>query len=160
MDSLLNILLTFGFGMLPILEVRGAIPFAVGVLNMPTWQAAFWASLGNITIVAFLLKLLNPATKGLMKHSPWFNEFLTKLFHKTRHKHSLRFNEVGALFLITFVAIPVPMTGAWSGTLIAFLFGVRFWPAFFMISLGVIGAATLVSMSIESLTTLIYWISR
>lgn len=156
-QELLNILLTFGMAMLPILEVRGAIPFGIGVLGMSTIQAFLWAVLGNITIVAILLTFLDPVTKFLMKHSKWFNNFLTKLFHKTRHKHSLRFNELGAIFLITFVAIPLPVTGAWTGSLLAYLFGVRFWPALILISIGIIGAATLISVGFESIAAIINW---
>ncbi|MDP2624985.1 MAG: small multi-drug export protein [Candidatus Peregrinibacteria bacterium] len=156
-QDLLNILITVGIAMLPILEVRGAIPFALGVLGMPLAQAFFWAVLGNILIVAILLKFLDPVTKILMKHSKWFDRFLTDLFHKTRHKHSTRFNEAGAIFLIGFVAIPLPITGAWTGSLVAFLFGVRFWPALTLISIGIVGAATLISLGFESITTIIDW---
>lgn len=155
-NSLLDILMTFGVAMLPILEVRGAIPFAIGVLGMSVQSAFIWSVLGNITVVALLLSLLDPVTKLLMKHSKWFNQFLTNLFHKTRHKHTERFNELGAIFLITFVAIPLPVTGAWTGSLIAYLFGVKFKHAFPLISIGIIGAATLISLGFESITAIIH----
>lgn len=158
-ENLLNILITVGIAMSPVLEARGAIPFAMGVLHMPLWQAFLWAVLGNITIVIILLRFLEPVTTFLMKHSKFFNEWLTALFHKTRHKHSLKFNEIGAVFLITFVAIPLPVTGAWTGSLIAFLFGVRFWPALILISIGVICSGTLVSLGFESITTIVHWIA-
>jgi uncharacterized membrane protein len=155
--DLLNILITFGIGMLPILEVRGAIPFAVGVLGMSPLAAYIWGVLGNIAIVAILLSLLDPVTKLLMKHSKFFNEWLSKLFDKTRHKHSHRFNELGAIFLISFVGIPLPITGAWTGSLIAFLFGIRFWPAFILISIGVLISGGLISLGFESITSIIDW---
>ena len=155
-EQFLHILITFGMAMLPILEVRGAIPFAIGVLQMSVAEAFIWAVLGNLAIVAILLTLLDPVTKFLMKHSKWFNRFLTDLFHKTRHKHTERFNEVGALFLVTFVAIPLPVTGAWTGTLIAYLFGIKFKHAFPLISLGVIIAALLVSLGFESISTIMH----
>jgi uncharacterized membrane protein len=155
-DQLLDILMTFGMAMLPILEVRGAIPFAIGVLGMPVQQAFLWAVLGNITIVFILLTFLDPVTKVLMKHSKWFDKFLTNLFHKTRHKHTDTFNELGAIFLIGFVAIPLPVTGAWTGSLIAFLFGIRFFPAFPLIATGVVGAATLISLGFESVTAIFH----
>jgi uncharacterized membrane protein len=155
-NSLLDILMTFGVAMLPILEVRGAIPFSIGVLGMSVQQAFIWSVLGNITIVAILLSFLDPVTKLLMKHSKWFNKFLTNLFQKTRHKHTERFNELGAIFLITFVAIPLPVTGAWTGSLIAYLFGVKFKHSFPLISIGIIGAATLISLGFESITAIIH----
>lgn len=154
-DHLLNILITFGFGMLPILEVRGAIPFAMGVLHL-TWAEAFiWSVLGNITAVAIVLTFLDPLTKCLMKHSPWFNRILTNLFHKTRHKHSAKFNEAGALFLITFVAVPLPITGAWTGALIAYLFGIKFTHALPLLSIGIVIAAILITLGFGSLTAIV-----
>lgn len=157
-QELLNILTTIGIGMLPILEIRGALPFALGVLGMPLWQAFLWSAVGNILIVVILLRFLDPVTTFLMKHSKFFNTWLNKLFHKTRHKHTERFNEIGALVLITFVAIPLPVTGAWTGSLIAFLFGVRFWPALMLISIGIICSGTLVTLGFESITAIVHWI--
>tara|TARA_B100000315_G_C14476905_1_gene541066 strand:+ start:549 stop:1040 length:492 start_codon:yes stop_codon:yes gene_type:complete len=158
-ENLLNILITVGIAMLPVLELRGALPFAMGVLGMPLWSAFLWSVVGNILIVVILLKFLNPVTTFLMKHSKFFNHWLNALFHKTRHKHSDRFNEIGALCLITFVAIPLPVTGAWTGSLVAFLFGVRFWPALILISIGVLCAGVLVSLGFESITAIIDYIA-
>jgi uncharacterized membrane protein len=157
---LLNILLTIGIGALPILEIRGALPIALGIFKMPLWEAFLWSATGNILIVAVLLKFLDPVTKFLMKHSKFFDRWLTKLFHKTRHKHSSKFNELGALALITFVAIPLPVTGAWTGSLAAYLFGVKFWPALSLIAIGVVCAGTLVTLGFESITAIIQAITN
>lgn len=159
MEIAIKIILTIGISMLPILEVRGGIPFGIGVLGLTALQAFLASIVGNILIVIILLKGLNPVTQFLMKHSKWFNRNLTKLFEKTRHKHSHRFNEVGALFLVTFVAIPLPATGAWTGSLIAYLFGIPFRTAFILISLGVIAAGILVSLGFESITSIIQHLS-
>jgi len=155
--NLLNIMITMGIAASPVLELRGAIPFAMGVLHMDVWNAFLWSVIGNITAVVILLRFLDPVSQFLMKRSKWFNETLNKLFHKTRHKHSDRFNEIGAIFLIGFVAIPLPITGAWTGSLIAFLFGVRFWPALTLISIGILSSGTLVSLGFESITAIIQW---
>jgi uncharacterized membrane protein len=158
-DTLLNGLITMGIGMLPVLEIRGALPFGIGVLGLSYAQAFFWSAAGNILIVGILLRWLDPVTKILMKHSKWFNRWLHKLFEKTRHKHTNAFNEAGAIFLVTFVAIPLPVTGAWTGCLIAFLFGVRFWPAFSLISIGVLCAGTLIGLGFGSITAIIDWMA-
>lgn len=149
--------ITLVLSMLPIVE-KGAIPFAIGVLGLPPLQAAFVAIIGNLISVVILLKFLDPVTKFLMKHSKVLNAYLTKLFEKTRHKHSLRFNEVGAIFLILFVAVPSPVTGPWTGSLIAFLFGVKFWHALLLIGIGVVGACTLFALGFESITSIMNWI--
>lgn len=154
-QHLLDSVITFGMAMLPILEVRASIPFALGVLHLSPAEAFLWSVAGNMTVVALLLAMLDPVTKFLTKHSQWFNKFLTKLFEKTRHKHSLKFNELGAIFLIVFVAIPLPMTGAWTGVLIAYLFGVKPKHTFPLISIGIIIAAALVSVGFESISAII-----
>ena len=141
--------------MSPILELRGAIPFAIGVLHLPTWQAFLAAVLGNMLAVVIILKYLNPVSNFLMKNSPFINKYLTALFHKTRHKHSKRFNEIGAIFLISFVAVPLPITGAWTGALISFLFGVSPKKAFILISIGILCAGVLVSLGFESISALV-----
>jgi len=153
-ENFLHIIYTFGFSMLPVIELRGAIPMGL-LLGLPTWQAFVAGVLGNILIVGILLKFLDPVTTFLMKHSKWFNKILTALFHRTRHKHSRAFNDVGAIFLITFVAIPLPVTGAWTGCLIAHLFGIQFKHAFTLISLGILGAATLITLGFESISFLV-----
>ena len=117
---------TFWLAMLPITELRGAIPFAIHVLELSPLKAFFWGVLGNIVSVLPILALLNPFSKFLMKKSKFFNQYLTKLFHKTRTKHSERFDKVGALLLVSFVSIPLPGSGGWTGSLIAFVFGIRF----------------------------------
>lgn len=157
---LLNILLTIAIGALPILEIRGALPIALGIFKMPLWEAFLWSALGNILIVAVLLKFLEPVTQFLIKHSSFWKRWLDKLFEKTRHKHSSKFKELGAICLITFVAIPLPVTGAWTGSLVAFLFGVNFWPALSLISIGVICAGVLVTLGFESVTAIIQAITN
>lgn len=157
---LFNILLTIGIGALPILEIRGALPIALGVFKMPLWEAFLWSATGNILIVAVLLKFLGPVTEFLIKHSEFWKHWLNKLFEKTRYKHSAKFNELGAIFLITFVAIPLPVTGAWTGSLIAFLFGINFWPALILISIGVVCAGVLVTLGFESVTAIIQAITN
>lgn len=153
-------LITFTIGMLPVIESRGAIAFAVGILKMNVWQAYAWSTLGNITVIALILKFLDPVSQWLMLHSAKFKHFLTNLFEKTRTQHSLKFNEIGALLLVTIVALPFPGTGGWTGALIAFLFGVRFWTAFLLISVGVIIAGIFMTLGVTSLSAFLEMIKN
>lgn len=153
-EKLIDLLITFALGASPILEMRGAIPFGLGILNLTYPEAVGAALLGNMTAIALLLKFLDPLIKRLMAISKPVKKYLTKLLRKTRHEHSLKFKEFGALFLITFVAIPFPMTGAWTAALISYLFGVRFWPALILIGIGNLGSAFLVSAGFSSINGL------
>lgn len=157
-EKILQILTTIGIAFLPVFEVRGAIPFALGVFKMSIVEAFCWSVLGNTLAVAIVLRFLDPVSRFLMTRSAWCNRILTALFHKTRHEHSKKFKEFGALFLIAFVAVPLPLTGGWTGSLIAYLFGVRYWPALILITIGILGAGALVSLGFQSVTSLNDWL--
>ncbi|MCK5123452.1 MAG: small multi-drug export protein [Candidatus Pacebacteria bacterium] len=137
-------LATFIISMLPVSELRGAIPLAIGVYHLDPIQTYFIAIIGNIIPVVFILKYIDPISKYLMSKSKFFNKFFTHLFEHTRKKHNGKFEKWGALALITFVAIPLPITGGWSGALAAFVFGIPFWRALSLISLGIMIAGVIV----------------
>ena len=136
---------TFIISMLPISELRGAIPVAIGVYHLNPVEAYFLAVIGNIIPVVFILKYIDPISEYLMSKSKFFNKFFTYLFERTRRKHNGRFEKWGALALITFVAIPLPITGGWSGAIAAFVFGIPFKKALPLISLGVMIAGVIVT---------------
>ena len=138
-------LATFIISMLPISELRGAIPVAIGVYNLNPVETYFIAIAGNIVPVIFILKYIDPVSKYLMSKSKFFDKFFTFLFERTRRKHNGKFEKWGALALITFVAVPLPVTGGWSGALAAFVFGVPFRRALLLISLGIMIAGVIVT---------------
>lgn len=129
-------------GALPISELRGAIPLALS-FGMPLVKA-FWLSvLGNCLIVAPALFLFEPVTNVLRKFKIWAR-FFDWVFERTK-KNSDSIQKYEALGLAIFVAIPLPMTGAWSGVIAASLFKIRFRYAFLAIIAGVICAGLIVS---------------
>jgi len=136
---------TFIISMLPISELRGAIPVAIGIYHLNPIEAYFLAVIGNIIPVVFILKYLEPVSEYLMFKSKFFNKFFTYLFERTRKKHNGKFEKWGALALITFVAIPLPITGGWSGALAAFVFGIPFKRALPLIFLGIMIAGVIVT---------------
>jgi uncharacterized membrane protein len=129
----------------PIVELRGAIPAALAFFDISVPAAYFLAVLGNIFSMLLALALLEPFSKFLIEHSEFFNNFFTNLFEKTRKKYNHRFEKWGALALITFVAIPLPFTGGWTGAVAAFVFGVPFRRAAALISIGIMIAGLLVT---------------
>lgn len=131
--------------MLPVLELRGAIPFG-RVLGMTAGPAYVWAVLGNLVPVPFILWWLEPVTNWAEHRWPALHRFLQRLFAATRRRHTARFERLRDLALITFVAIPLPITGAWSGALAAFVFGVSKKRALGLIAVGVAIAGVIVSL--------------
>lgn len=133
--------------MSPIFELRGAIPVAIGVYDMPALSAFLWAVLGNIIPIIFIILGLDLLINKLLIHRIYiFNRFFTWLFERTRRKHSKKIEKWKELALMIFVAIPLPGTGAWTGALIAFVFGIPLKRAFPSISLGVIIAGVIVTL--------------
>ena len=139
-------LLTFLIAMIPIGELRAAIPIALSVYHLTPLKAFFWSVLGNLIPGFFSLWFLTPLTNFLEKHFYLLNRFFVWLFERTRKRHSLKFEAWGALALISFVAIPLPMTGVWSGTVAAFVFGIPYKKGVLMISLGAIIAGIIVTL--------------
>jgi len=130
---------------LPITELRGAIPLALTIYKMPVFPTYIFAVLGNIVPAIFLLFYLKPFSNFLCR---WclFNMFFKWLFKRTR-RHEEKYEKYGALFLLFFVAIPLPGTGAWTGSVAAFVFGIRFWYAFPTIVGGVMIAGIIVTLT-------------
>ncbi|MBU0547144.1 MAG: small multi-drug export protein [Candidatus Omnitrophica bacterium] len=127
---------------LPVSELRGAIPLALS-FGM-SLSKAFWLSvLGNCIIVAPALFLFKPITDVLRKFKIW-SRFFDWVFERTR-KNSDVIQRYEALGLAIFVAIPLPITGAWSGVIAASLFKIRFRYAFMAIVAGIIFAGFVVS---------------
>lgn len=129
-------------GALPISELRGAIPLALS-FGMPLVKA-FWLSvLGNSIFVAPALFLFAPVSNRLRKFKLW-SGFFDWIFERTKRKANI-IEKYEALGLAIFVAVPLPMTGAWSGVIAASLFKIRFRYAFLAIITGVIVAGLIVS---------------
>lgn len=131
--------------MTPIGELRLAIPYGVLGLSQP-WQSVLPAALvGNVLPPLVLLPLLDRIEKLLgLRPNP-----LARLLHwrvaKIRADHNGRFLRWGAPALVLFVALPLPMTGAWTGTLAAWVFRVPYRVAIPLIFLGVGIAGALVT---------------
>ena len=146
MFELSNEIKTILLAMTPVGELRAALPVALSVFKMPFWQAYFLSVFGNMIPVFLIAFLLEPISLFLSKHFKFFDKFFKKLFHYTRKKHSKKFEVLEELALITFVAIPLPVTGAWSGMLAAFVFGIKPIKSIPLILLGVLIAGLIVGL--------------
>lgn len=129
-------------GALPVSELRGAIPLALS-FGIPLTKAFWLAVAGNCLIVAPALFLFEPVTRILRKFKIW-SRFFDWVFERTK-KNSESIQKYEALGLAIFVAIPLPMTGVWSGVIAASLFKIRFRYAFIAIIAGVVCAGLIVS---------------
>ena len=122
--------------MIPIIELRGGIPFGVA-LGLPYWLAFPAAVIGNVIPAPFIIVYIRRIFAWMRRHLPRLNSMVDKLEEKA-HLKGQKVRRYQYLGLWIFVAIPLPGTGAWTGCLIATLLQMKLLPAFCAISLGVV----------------------
>lgn len=137
---------TFIISMLPIVELRGAIPYAAG-MGIPWFEAYLLAVAGNLVPVVPLLLFLGPVSEWL-RRLPGFGRFFDWLFARTR-KRTHAVEKYGPWGLALFVAIPLPVTGGWTGAAAAYLLGFRFRRSFPAIAAGVLLAGVVVTLAVQ-----------
>lgn len=126
--------LTFFIGMLPISELRGALPFALSQGLSPL-KAYLISVGGNILPVLPLLLLLRGLSTLMVRHRIGAALFNWTIERAKKREELVRRYGFGGLVLL--VAIPLPFTGAWTGVLVSFLLSMRIKYAFAAISIGV-----------------------
>jgi len=129
--------------MLPIFELRGGIPVGINLFHLHWFVVVPIAILGNMVPVAPILVFLGPLARFLSRIK-FLKVFFDWLFKHTRSKSKIveKYKSIG---LMLFVAIPLPVTGAWTGSIAAFLFNVKFHNAIISILFGVCIAAVIVT---------------
>ncbi len=136
-------LIVFIISILPIVELRGGL-IAASILGVP-WHIAFpICVIGNMLPIPFILLFIKQIFKILRKW-PVFKTIIPKLEKKAGEKGSL-INKGRLIGLYSFVAIPLPGTGAWMGALVATMLDIRIKHSFPLIFLGVLTAGIIMSV--------------
>jgi uncharacterized membrane protein len=150
--------------MIPLIELRGTIllwaaqggDFVLADFPYPEgWLAIYVVSvIGNMIPIPLILLFFPWAEKKLRR---WkiFNRFFDWLFARTRKKTSKAVEKYEELALVLFVAIPLPITGAWTGSLVSFLFGLDRVKSIFFIFIGVLIAGAIML----ALVLISFWIA-
>ena len=139
-----DLIKTIVLSILPVSELRGAIPYAVYKgLSIPI--AASISIAANICVPAIAFLFLESLHRLLYK-IPQYRRFFDSFVDRARTKVHTKVEKYGYWGLLLFVAIPLPATGAWTGTLGAWVLGLSHKKAFFAIAGGVILAGIIVSI--------------
>ena len=142
---------TMGVAMVPVLELRGAIPFGLA-LGLPASLVYVISVIGNLIPVPAIMLFIRTLFRWLRRR-PWWGEKIDKLENRAHLKgRMVRKYRIPGLILL--VAIPLPCTGAWTGALVATLFAIRIGVALPAILAGVLiagGVMTAVSCGVLSL---------
>lgn len=132
--------------MIPIIELRGAIPLGAA-LGMPWWLNYVCAVVGNMIPVPFILLFIK-------KIIAWMTACRVVLFNKIggwlvrkAEKNRAKIEKYSFWGVCLFVAIPLPVTGAWTGSLVAAVIDMKLWKALLSCLLGVMLAGVIMTLA-------------
>lgn len=132
--------------MLPIIELRGAIPLGAW-LDLPWWENYLLAVLGNMVPVPFVLLFIRRVIDWLQRSKVDFFAKIGKWLAEKAEKNRGKIEKFSFFGVALFVAIPLPMTGAWTGSLVAATIGMKGWKAFLSALLGVLVAGAIMTLA-------------
>lgn len=136
-------IMTFLISMVPVIELRGAVPIAYAN-GINIWVAVAISIVGNMVPVPFIIVFIKKIFAFLRKISPKLDGLVKKLEDRADQKSDVvQKYKFWGLFVL--VAIPLPGTGAWTGALVAAMLDMRLKKAFWAILLGVVAAGIIVS---------------
>ena len=139
-----NFLKIIWFAMLPIFELRLALPLAYFKYGFNIYESIGLSVLGNLLPLLPILYLLESMVKFFSKWS-FTKKFFDWFFKRTEKAFSKTYARWGKLGLVVFVGIPLPMTGAWTGAVASTLFKIKPKEAFWLLFLGVLLAGAIVT---------------
>jgi uncharacterized membrane protein len=158
-EGISKYLVVFLLAAAPVSEVRGAIPAARIIFNDDTsfTLASVVAVLGNLVIAPILLTCLSYLEQVVLRYGKTLGRLYMSVLRRAR-KESEKVKRYGILGLAIFVAVPLPGTGAWTGSLVAYVLGFPRTKAIVAIEFGVVIASLIVhsavALGIELLRTL------
>lgn len=139
-------LATFLIAMIPISELRAAIPIGIKIYHLPIWSAYLWSVLGNLVPMILIVLILEPIANILSRNFKIFQAFFKWLFEHTRNRGAKKFEKWGEFAVFILTATPIPLLGGWTGPLAAFVFGVKLRKSIPLIILGCITAGLIVTL--------------
>lgn len=132
--------------LIPVAELRVSIPIGLTVYKMPLLEPLVLSVLADIFIAFVILYSIGPVYNFLRGKIKIVDVFFDWLFKRTRKKFFHKYEIWGNIALMLFVAIPLPITGSWTASIAAWLFGLDKKISLFYISLGVIIAGVIVTL--------------
>lgn len=168
------VLATILIAMVPIIELRGAIPFATNTgfwssIALNNWTAFGWSLLGSSAIVP-LIALISIPMINWLKRTKLFGKLANALESRIKSKASTiegaeekakRFSKSywkKVIGIFIFVAIPLPMTGVWTGTCVALFIGLDFWSTCISVICGNVVAGLLITLILQFFPWLNDWL--
>ncbi len=135
----------FFCSMIPIIELRGAIPMG-WAMGLEWWQSYLISVAGNMLPVPFILLFINKIIKWMAESKiSLFNKVANWLLKKAE-KNRAKIEKYAFWGVALFVAVPLPVTGAWTGSLVAAVIDMKFWKALLSALIGVMIAGVIMTV--------------
>ncbi len=131
-------LATILIGMTPLAGIRVAIPVAILNYGIDVPTAYLLSVLGEFIPVFFILSFLGGVSRWLSFRFSFMRRFFDFLFQRTRRDYNGRIHKYGLFALFLYTGIPLPFSGAWTASLVVFLFGLPFWKSVVAIFCGIL----------------------
>lgn len=144
-SSLPHELAVFLLSMIPITEFQASIPIGIEVYKLPVWEVWILAVVGDVVPVFFLLKII-PKVYNWLLRQPLIGKLFLRKVEKDRDAFAHKYAKYGMIALLMFIALPFPLTGSWTASLVAFLFEIPYKKAIWYIFLGACIAGTIVTL--------------
>lgn len=148
-----DVLTLIVIAIIPIIELRGSIPVGVA-MGMPLWESFLWAWVGSSLVCPILLLILRPVLDW-MKKTKWFRSLALAVEGTFRSRADKVVKESERddpkkmkkkiLGVYAFVAVPLPLTGVWTGSAVAAFLDMPFWKALVSVLLGNLTAGAIVT---------------
>ncbi len=132
--------------MVPVLELRAAIPFGIEVFGLSPVEAMVMSYLGNAVPAFVILFGLEAIVRWSDRHIKWCNHCITRFMKRTERIFHGKYKRYGALALFIFTAIPLPVTGVWTASVAAVVFRVKWKYSMPAILLGMVVAGIMVTL--------------
>ena len=139
-------LATFLIAMVPISELRAAIPIGIKIYHLSIWSAYLWSVLGNLLPMILIVLILQPVADFLSRRFRIFHKFFEWLFEHTRKRGEKKFEKWGEAAVFILTATPIPLLGGWTGPLAAFVFNIKLKKSIPLVILGCMTAGVIVTV--------------
>jgi len=143
-----DLLQVFLLSMTPIGELRLAIPMGIAVYHLPVMYVFLVSVIGNLVPAFILLFFLEEISVYLSKKSAFFQKMFSWWQNNVQKKHLEKVQKYGWAGVALFIAVPLPLTGAWTGALLATLLDLPIKKSLLAIFLGVTGAGIIVTTAV------------
>lgn len=148
MDTIRNYAYVTMMAVVPVGELRMSIPVGIAVYDLSVFWTYVFSVLGNMLPVVLVFGIGDAWVRFVTKRQGWMERVTKAVIERSRRKLSGEIETWGAVAVAIFIAIPLPLTGAWTGMIAAYALGIPFRKAALAALAGVMSAGVIVTLAV------------